>query len=152
MQARDIAVQLPTVTLHDPVIKAVKVMAMAQMPGMIIVDEAHRPKVVLPGTQVLRMTVLQSYQRDQALARAIDEAHADHFWQELGQRSVSDCLPPGLGKPTVVPEDATLLEVANLMARLHCPLIAVVNDTGRLFGAITLNNLVASLALPDAND
>lgn len=152
MQASDIAVQLPTVTLRDPVLKAVKIMAMAQMPGMIVVDDAFRPSVVLPGTQVLRMTVLSSYQRDQALARTIDEAHADHFWTELGQRSISDCLPLGLAKPTVVSKDATLLEVANLMARQHSPLIAVVDRDGQLTGAITLNNLVASLAFPDAND
>jgi len=119
---------------------------------LIVVDESRRPRVVLPGTQVLRMTVLRSYQRDQALARTIDEAHADLFWQELGARSVSDCLPARLGKPVVVAEDATLLEVANLMAQLHCPLVAVVNASGRLVGGITLNALVASLAFPDSTD
>ena len=64
----------------------------------------------------------------------------------------SDCLPARLGKPVVVAEDATLLEVANLMARMHCPLVAVVNASGRLVGGITLNALVASLAFPDSTD
>ena len=54
MQASDIAAQLPTVTLSDPVTKAVTVMATAQMPGLIVVDEALKPRVVLPGTQVLQ--------------------------------------------------------------------------------------------------
>jgi predicted transcriptional regulator len=151
MQARDIAVQMPTVTVRDAVTTAVRVMALTQLPGLIVVDAWSRPTVVLPGTQVLRMIVLHSYQRDQALARTIDEAHADHFWQELGQRTVGDCLPLHLAKPVLVGEDATLLEVATLMARAHSPLVAVVNGDGRLLGAITLNGLLTSLAIPDSS-
>jgi hypothetical protein len=35
------------------------------------------------------------------------------------------------------------------MARMHCPLVAVVDATGRLVGGITLNALVANLGFPD---
>ena len=123
-------------------------MADGQLPGLVVIDDAGRPRVVLPGTQVLRMAVLHSYQRDRALARTIDEAHADLFWQELGQRTVGDCLPTPLAKPVVVSQDANLLEVASLMAREHSPVVAVVDGQGRLVGTITLNGLLSSLALP----
>src|SRR6187431_2950617 len=82
MQARDIAINVPTVTVDDPVTKAVRVMAVNRLPGLIVVDDRGRPWTVLPGTQVLRLAVPQSYQEDPALARVVDEGHADLFWME----------------------------------------------------------------------
>ena len=152
MQASDIAVEVPTVSLDDPVTKAVKIMADRLLPGLIVVDQAYRPRAVLPGSQVLRMIVAHNYQRDPALARTIDEAHADLFWQELGHRTVSDCLPPQPSKKVAVQADATLLEVAGLMARMHSPLVAVVASDGRLVGCITLSALLLHLDLPDTTD
>ncbi len=152
MQASDIAVEVPTITLGDPVTRAVKVMAAQRLPGLIVVDRKSRPRVVLPGSQVLRMIVAPGYQRDPALARTIDEAHADLFWQEFGNRTVGDCLPPQPTKQVAVQSDATLLEVASLMARMHSPLVAVVGPDGRLVGCITLPTLLANLAIPDFDD
>jgi CBS domain-containing protein len=45
-----------------------------------------------------------------------------------------------------VPPEATLLEVAALMARLRSPLVAVVDRAGVLVGAITLDRLLRTLA------
>lgn len=146
MQARDIAVQVPTITLADSVATAVRVMALGRLPGLIVVDGHRRPRLVLPGTQVLRLAVPRAYQDDPALARTVDEAHADLFWQELNGLTVGDCVARGVGRLTSVRPDATLLEVAALMARLRSPLVAVVED-GVLLGAITLDRLVGSLAL-----
>ncbi|GAB3439823.1 CBS domain-containing protein [Actinophytocola sediminis] len=147
MQASDIAAHVPTVTMSDPVTKAVRVMAVSRLPGLIVVDEFSRPKMVLPGTQVLRLAVPQAYQNDPALVRAIDEDHADRFWVELGDRTVADCVPVAVSKPVTVRAEATLLEVAALMARQHSPLIAVVHPNGALIGAITLERLITSLAV-----
>ena len=151
MQASDIAVEAPTVALGDPVTRAVKVLADRRLPGLIVVDATNRPRAVLPGSQVLRMIIGSSYQRDPALVRTIDEAHADLFWQELGDRTVDDCLPPQPSKKVAVHADATLLEVAALMARMHSPLVAVVEADGRLHGCITLSALLAHLDLPDTS-
>lgn len=152
MQARDIAMNVPTVTVDDQVASAVRLMALRRLPGLIVVDEKGRPTVVLPGTQVLRLAVPSSFQEDPALARAIDEDHADTFWVELGHRTVGDCLPRQPTKAVTVPGDATLLEVAALMARQHSPLVAVVDQRGALAGAITLERLITSLAVLGAND
>lgn len=152
MHASDIAVEFPTITLDDPVTRAVKIMGDRRIPGLIVVDHKSRPRCVLPGSQVLRMIIAPTYQRDPALVRTIDEAHADLFWQELGNRTVGDCLPPQPTKQVAVHEDATLLEVAGLMARMHSPLVAVVGTDGRLTGCITLTMLLANLALPDSGD
>lgn len=147
MQARDIAIHVPTVTANDPVAQAVRVMAVSRLPGLIVVDDHSRPWMVLPGTQVLRLAVPGSYQEDPALARAIDEDHADRFWLELADRTVRDCAPQQPAKPVTVRADATLLEVAALMARQRSPLVAVVDDHGVLVGAITLVRLITSLAV-----
>lgn len=152
MQAIEIAVSVPTVTTDDPVAKAIRVMAVSRLPGLIVVDDQSRPMMVLPGTQVLRLAVPGSYQEDPALARTVDEAHADHFWLEAGDLTVLDCAPRPPAKPVTVRSDATLLEVAALMARQRSPLVAVVDGRGVLVGAITLERLITSLAVFGAGD
>ncbi|MET8147875.1 CBS domain-containing protein [Actinoplanes sp. NPDC049668] len=147
MEARDITVQVPTVTVDDSVVRAVQVMAVGRLPGLIVVDDQKRPKLVLPGTQVLRLAVPNEYQEDPALVRTIDEDHADRFWSELGDRIVGDCVPRPAPRPVTVHADATLLEVAAVMARQRSPLVAVVDATGELLGAITLDRLITSLAV-----
>ncbi len=152
MHASNIAVNLPTVTVHDPVTKAVRLMALGRMPGLIVVDDQGRPSCVLPGTQVLRLAVPGAYQEDPALCRTIDEAHADLFWGELGDLTVGDCLPQRPATPATVRLDATLLEVAALMARLRSPIVAVVGPDGVLAGAITLERLLTTLVLSGSDD
>ncbi|MFD9946852.1 CBS domain-containing protein [Nonomuraea sp. NPDC059023] len=152
MQARDIAVRLPTVTVRDPVVRAVRLMVVNRLPGLIVVDDHTRPATVLPGTQVLRLAIPASIREDHALAGTLDEAEADVFWQELGSLTVGDCLPTPIGRPATVAKDATLLEVAALMARTRSPLVAVVAHDGTLTGAITLERLLTSLAIIGPSD
>ncbi|XRQ05772.1 CBS domain-containing protein [Actinomadura welshii] len=147
MQARDIAVQVPTVTMGDSIAHAIQVMALGRLPGLIVVDGDQRPKVVLPGTQVLKLAVPAEFHEDQALSRAVDEAHADVFWQEVGDMRVGECLGRHTTRPVTVQSDATLLEIATLMARHRSPLVAVVDDSGLLAGAVTLDRLLSALAL-----
>lgn len=82
---------------------------------------------------------------DPALARMVDEAHADAFASSLAGRAVRQALPPerssGRRELPVTDPDATVLEIAALMARTHSPLVAVV-EQGRLLGAVTLQALL----------
>lgn len=152
MQAGDIAAHAPTVTTGDQVIRAVRVMAVSRIPGLIVVDDDGRPVTVLPGSQVLRLIVPDSYRDDPALVRTVDESHADRFWLTAAKRTIADCLPVPMRPPVLVRADATLLEVAALMARLRSPVIAVVDDDGSLRGAITLERLITSLAVTAGDD
>ena len=127
MQAHEIAVTPPTVRMDDPVSKAVQLMVVNRLPGLVVVDDADRPIAVLPGTQVLRLTIPESYRDDPALVRTVDEIHADLFWHGPGKLTVGDCLPNPVAKPATVAPDATLLEVATVMANKRSPLIAVVD-------------------------
>ena len=69
-----------------------------------------------------------------------------------GKLTVGDCLPNPVAKPATVAPDATLLEVATVMANKRSPLIAVVDRSGRLTGAVTLERLLTSLAVAGPND
>ena len=152
MRAGDVAVGLPTVTVADPVAKAVQVMAVGRMPGLVVVDERQRPVAVLPGSQVLKLSIPAAFQDDPMLVRAVDESSADAFWRELGGLTVGDCLPHPPARPLVVTADATLLEVAASMARARSPLVAVVGADGVLTGVITLDRLLTSLAVAGFGD
>jgi CBS domain-containing protein len=152
MKAHDIAVQLPTVRPGDPVGKAMRLMVVNRLPGLIVVDDEDRPVAVLPGTQVLRLAIPSSYQNDPALVRTFDELNAELFWREPGHLTVGDCLPQHAPRPAVVRGDATLLEIAALMAQRHSPLVAVVNRDRTLLGGITLERLLISLAVAGPGD
>ncbi|MEV0163285.1 CBS domain-containing protein [Nonomuraea fuscirosea] len=141
MRARDLAVEFPTVTLGTPALEAAKLLADQDLPGLILVDDDGRPHSILPGTQVLRLAVPAYCQDDPALARVVDEAHADRFLHRLGGKSVRECLPERRRELPVADPGATVLELAALMARTHSPLVAVVEDD-RLIGAVTLQSLL----------
>lgn len=145
MRAGDLASDYPTVRPDTPAIEAARVLAGQNLPGLIVVDHANAPITILPGTQVLRMAIPAYCQDDPALARVIDEAAADVFLRELGDRTVAGTLPKQQRELPVVQRSATVLEIAALMARTRTPLVAVVDDRGALAGAITLDALLDRL-------
>jgi CBS domain-containing protein len=133
---------MPTVTMSTPALEASRLLADQNLPGLIVLDEQRRPQTVLPGTQVLRLAVPRYCQDDPALARVVDEQHADVFLQALDAKTVRELLPEQPRELPVVDGDATVLEVAAVMARMRSPLVAVVAEDGRMTGAITLDNLL----------
>ena len=142
MRAGDLAEPFPTVTLATPAIEAAGLLAGQNLPGLIVVDDRGRPLTILPGTQVLRMAVPQYCQDDPALARVIDEAAADVIFDGIGDRTVADLLPRNRPELPAVSADATMLEVAAVMARSNVPLVAVVDENRVMSGAITLDGLL----------
>ncbi|MFD1930982.1 CBS domain-containing protein [Nonomuraea mangrovi] len=144
MRARDLLEDFPTVGLDTPVLEAAGLLAEQDLPGLIVVDADGAPYTILPGTQVLRLAVPRYCQDDPALARVVDEAHADRFMRVLDDRTVREALPRERRELPVADPDATVLELAALMARTHSPVVAVVAE-GRLLGAVTLQALMDRL-------
>jgi CBS domain-containing protein len=148
MRAGELASPFPTVRLDTPAMEAARRLAGENLPGLIVVDAAGRPSTILPGSQVLRMAVPRYCQEDPALARVVDEAAADLFLRGLRDRTVAECLPAERRELPVVDRDATVLQVAALMARTRSPLVAVIDADGMLLGAIThaalLDRMLAS--------
>ncbi|MCW2879031.1 MAG: hypothetical protein JWQ95_3131 [Sphaerisporangium sp.] len=144
MHARDLVTDFPTVTVDTPAVEAARLLAERDLPGLIVVDRDGLPLCVLPGTQVLRLAVPRYCQDDPALARVVDESHADLFVRALGGRTVRECLPQQPRELPITDPDATVLEIAALMARTRSPLLAVVEGP-RLLGAVTLQTLLHSV-------
>ncbi|MEU4332573.1 CBS domain-containing protein [Nonomuraea dietziae] len=144
MRARDLLTDFPTVTLDTAVLEAARLLADQDLPGLIVVDESGLPASILPGTQVLRLAVPGYCQDDPALARVVDERHADGFLASLNDRAVREALPARPRELPVTDPDATALELAALMARTHSPLVAIVSGN-RLLGAVTLQALLDGL-------
>jgi len=141
MRARDLAADFPVVTLSTPALEAARLLADQDLPGLIVLDDNGVPSTILPGTQVLRMAVPAYCQDDPALARVVDEKHADLFLKALDDKSVRQLLPEQPKELPVVDGDATALEVAAVMARMRSPVVAVLAGK-RLIGAITLDSLL----------
>ncbi|PZG10081.1 CBS domain-containing protein [Nonomuraea aridisoli] len=145
MRARDLLADFPTVGLDSPVIDAARLLADQDLPGLIVVGDEGSPVTILPGTEVLRLAVPAYCQDDPALARVVDEAHADAFLHGLDGRTVREALPRQRRELPLTDPDATVLELAALMARTRSPLVAVVGDDRRLIGAVTLQALLDRL-------
>jgi len=141
MRARDLTAPFPTVTLDTSVHEAARLLSEQRLPGLIVLDGRGRPLSILPGTQVLRLAVPAYCMEDPMLTRVVDEAHADLFLRSLTDRTVRDALPERPRELPITDPDATMLEVAALMARTHSPLVAVV-ENGELLGAVTLQALM----------
>lgn len=142
MRAGDVSIQMSTVGEDTPAREAAKVLAAQDLPGLIVVDKRGRPLTVLAGTQVLRMALPSYCQDDPALARVIDEAAADVIFNGIGERTVADLVPRSRPELPAVSADATMLEVAAVMARSNVPLVAVVDSDRVMIGAITLDGLL----------
>ena len=142
MRARDVATKMSTVAEDTPAREAIMVLAAQDLPGLIVVDGRGRPLTVLAGTTVLRMALPSYCQDDPALARVIDEAAADVIFDGIGDRTVADLLPRDRPELPAVSADATMLEVAAVMARSNVPLVAVVDKDRVMTGAITLDGLL----------
>jgi CBS domain-containing protein len=145
MRARDLAERFPTVSLDDDAMTAAQLMAEQRSPGLIVCSEDDRPYTVLPGSQVLNFIIPPYVQDQPALARAFDEQASDALRDKLVRHTVRDVLPKPAERDElpIVDADATTIEVAAVMARMHSPLVAVVDTSGRVLGAITVSRLLS---------
>ena len=148
MLARDLAAPFPTVGLDTDGLVAARMLTEQHLPGLLVVDENEQPHSVLPGSQVLRFLLPNYVVRDPALARVYDEQSADRVTSELSRYRVRDVLPEEPRELPVMNGDDTSVEIAVAMARLHCPVVAVV-EGGRMIGAVTTDALLHRL-LPDS--
>jgi CBS domain-containing protein len=149
--ARDLAVPCPSIGMDDDAMDAVRLMAEHHLPGIVVCEPDGRPSRILPGSQVLRFVIPRYVQDDVALARVVGERASERLLGELRGRKVRELLPsrPETDLAVANPDD-TVLELAALMARLHSPLVAVV-ENGLLVGCITLPRVLdVLLAAPSA--
>ncbi|MFI6366215.1 CBS domain-containing protein [Nocardia sp. NPDC050630] len=143
MHASQIAEDYPSVTMDSEALAAARLLAEHRLPGIVVTDADQVPRAVLPASQVVRFLVPGYVQDDPSLAGVLSESVADRIAEALQGKTVGQLLPESTGKP-IVPvarADDTVVEVAALMARCRCPLIAVVEGK-RMIGVITASRLL----------
>jgi predicted transcriptional regulator len=141
------AEDFPVVSLDSDAREAVELLASRRLPGLIVVDSNGKPYSILPASQVVRFLVPSYVQDDPSLARVIDESLADQVADKLANVTVRRLLPSEPAELPVVNHDDTVLEVAAIMARLRCPLVAVVKNK-EIVGAITASRLLELVVAP----
>lgn len=150
MTARKLAQPFPMITADTEAMEGARLIAEKGLAGLIVCGEDGRPYTVLPGSEVLRFLIPTYVQDDPALAGALDEEASEELVRKLVQGTVRDLLPhpKNIDKLLVVDADATVLEVAAVMARRRSPVVAVVdhhNGGTRVIGAITVSRLLDHL-------
>ncbi len=143
MRARELAEDFPIVSLTTDALTAARTMGDQRLPGLIVCDEDGRPHTILPGSQVLLFMIPSYVQEDPALARVYDEKGSDALLTRLSRRTVQEMLPKRQDRDElpIVDPGATSLEIAAVMARMHSPVVAVVDDDGSVLGAVTTSRL-----------
>jgi CBS domain-containing protein len=145
VHAEQLAEEYPVITMESDALEAARLLAEHRLPGLVVTDQG-RPRSILPASQVVRFLVPGYVQDDPSLARVLDESMADQVAKSLGGKSVGDLITSEAPELAVVNADDTIIEVAAIMARLRCPLAAVMRDA-HLIGVITAPRLLqAALA------
>ncbi|MER7449397.1 CBS domain-containing protein [Nocardia beijingensis] len=143
MHAAQMAEEYPVVRLDTDALDAARLLAEHRLPGIVVTDNRGVPEAVLPASQVVRFIVPRYVQDDPSLAGVLDESMCDRIADKLRGKKVRDVIPEHLSKVPAARADDTIIEVAAAMARLRCPLIAVLKDD-ELFGVITASRLLAA--------
>jgi predicted transcriptional regulator len=135
------AEETPLVDLDTSALAAARLLAERRLPALVVTNADGSPHSILPASQVVRFLVPGYVWEDPSLARVMDESMADRAGDKLANKRVRDLLPAERRELAAVSYDDTVIEVAAIMARLRCPLAAVMKG-GKLIGVITASRLL----------
>jgi CBS domain-containing protein len=142
MHAADVAEALPTVQLENDFVLAIRTVVRHALPGVVVADARGGVVAYLSSTDLLRLA-LPSYLRDEpCLARVFDEEQADRIAAALIGARVGDVIGDAGDRISVARPQATVVELAELMARRSCPLVLVERENGGMLGVVTANRLL----------
>jgi CBS domain-containing protein len=141
------AEDFPVVDLDSDALEAARLLAEHRLPGLVVTDRDGHPQSILPASQVVRFLVPSYVQDDPSLAGVLNESMADRVADKLSGQTVRDVIPREAPELAVVNADDTIVEVAAVMARLRCPLAAVMQGR-QLVGVITASRLLQLALAP----
>jgi CBS-domain-containing membrane protein len=144
MRAADIVEALPTAQPGDAVLSAVQLVSRHGLPGLVVADERGTVIGCMSSVDLL-WVALPRYLRDEPImARVIDENHADRIATTLVDARIRDVLGEVAARIPVARPDATVVALAEVMARRCCPLV-LIKAEGDALGVVTANRLLEVL-------
>jgi CBS domain-containing protein len=146
MRARDLAVPYPSLPVDAPAAEVARLLAEEQIDAVFVERQGQLQGVVSDIGLLARL--LPGYIiEDPKLAQVLEEGAADLLWRRLEGHTAAELLPKRGADVPQVDGDATLMEVAAVMAGAQAPLVAV-REGGRLIGGITSSALLTRLLRP----
>jgi CBS domain-containing protein len=145
MHASDVVESIPSARLDDAVLPAVRMVLRHDLPGLIVIDEQGRAVAGISSVDLLRATLPRYVRNEPCIARLYGEEHGDLIAAQLAGASVRDVIGDIAGRIPVARRQATLVEVAEMMARLCCPVVLVERDADSMLGMVTANGLLKVL-------
>jgi predicted transcriptional regulator len=141
------AEEFPVVDLDSDALDAARLLAEHRLPGIVVIDQGGCPHSILPASQVVRFLVPSYVRDDPSLAGVLNESMADRVADKLSGKTVRSLLPDDRPELPKVNGDDTIIEVAAIMARLRCPLVAVMEGK-TLLGVISASRLLQLALTP----
>ncbi len=141
------AEEFPVVDVDSNALAAARLLAEHRLPGLVVTDASGCPQSVLPASDVVQFLVPSYVRDDPSLAGVLSESMADRAADKLGGRTVRELLPAEPAELPRVDADDTTVEVAATMARLRCPLVAVMRDR-TLLGVVSASRLLELALTP----
>jgi CBS domain-containing protein len=146
MRARDLAVPYPLLPADAPAAEAARLLAEEPIDAVFVERHGQLQGVVSDIGLLVRM--LPGYIiEDPKLAQVMEEGAADLLWRRLEGHTAGELLVKKGSEVPQVDGDATLMEVAAVMAGARAPMVAV-RQGDRLIGGITSSALLTRLLGP----
>jgi CBS domain-containing protein len=145
MHAADVTETLPTARPSDDVLSAVRMVTQHHLPGLVVADELGEVVGCMSSVDLLRLALPRYVQGEPGLARVFDEEHADRIAAALVGIRVRDVIGEASARIPMARPQATVVELAELMAERCCPLVVVAREKGGTLGVVTANHLLELL-------
>jgi CBS domain-containing protein len=145
MDARDLVVPLPAVSVATSVRDAARLVADQHAPGLIITDESGAVLGAISTTQLLRMALPTYLSQAPGLTRSFGDSSVASLFDECADRTVGSCMSGKHATSPTIAAGSRLLEVAELMARADSPVVAVVDPPQSIVGAVTADAVMLAL-------
>ena len=155
MHASDLETTLPLVDRGTPVLDAARMIAGERLPVLVITDDKGRPAAVISAVDVLGLLIPSYLRDDTSLSGVLDESGSDEVWAEARGHTVGELLDDegvDVHDLLTVEPDATLVEVATLMAAARASVALVAGDTPRFVTLPTVTDAILRLSDRSSDD
>lgn len=133
MRASELETSLPLVDLHTPALDAARMIAGERLAVLVIADASGRPSSLVSAIDVLGLLIPSYLRDDRFLSGVLDENGSDEVWAEARRRTIGELVEDDavdVHDIVAVEPDATLVEVAALMAEERTSVALVIRGDG----------------------